>query len=76
MGDYKTIVATVRYSDLEGGFWYLEADSVRYVPETLPAEFQVDGMKVKVTLKIRKNWAGIHMFGIFVEIIEIRKVNG
>jgi hypothetical protein len=71
-GEFHTLSATVKHSDLEGGFFYLHGDDgVDYDPINLATEYRVDGKRVKVKLKVRDDLANTHMFGIIVEIVDI-----
>ena len=71
-GEFRTLTATVRHSDLEGGFFYLHGDDgADYDPINLSAEWKVDGKRVNVKLKVRDDLSNTHMFGIIVEIVEI-----
>ncbi len=65
----------VKYVDLEGGFWGLVADDgKKYDPLNLPAEFKQEGLRVQVE-GVVKNVAGIHMWGIPLEITAINKAD-
>ena len=67
-----TIEVTVKHVDLEGGFYGLEADmGFKYQPVNgLPDEFQVDGKKVKVTIK-DADGVSFMQWGKSVKIINI-----
>jgi hypothetical protein len=63
---------TVLKNDLEGGFFAIEGDDGKtYEPINLPEAFKQDGMRVKATVLIRKDFGSIHMVGDIVEIIDI-----
>lgn len=65
---------TVRYIDLEGGFYGIESDDgARLDPVNLPEEFRVDGARVRYWAVPAEGRASIHMWGTLVEIVEIRK---
>jgi hypothetical protein len=71
----RTLTATVKYSTLEGGFFYLHGDDGRdYDPTNLPSAYQTDGKRVKVKFVIREDLGSIHMMGIIVEIVEISSI--
>jgi hypothetical protein len=52
-----TVNAKVKFSKIEGGCWLLEASSGTYLPQGLPAEFKVDGMRVVATLQLAQSQA-------------------
>jgi hypothetical protein len=65
---------TIRYMDLEGGFYGIVADSgERYDPVNLPAGYRKDGLRVRFQVKEKKGMVGIHMWGKIVEIVKIEK---
>jgi len=66
---------TIKYIDLEGGFYGIIADNgERYDPINLNQEFQVDGLRVRFEAKIRDDIVGIHMWGVLIEILKIEKL--
>ncbi|MHC4642083.1 MAG: hypothetical protein ACYS32_10595 [Planctomycetota bacterium] len=68
------IRGTIRYMDLEGGFYGIIADSgERYDPINLPAGYRKDGLRVRFQVKEKKGAVGIHMWGKIVEIVKIEK---
>jgi hypothetical protein len=71
----QMITGTVRYLNLEGGFYGLVADDgERYDPINLPQEYAKDGLRVRFKVKEKKGMSGIHMWGKIVEIITIEKL--
>ncbi|MDH4220037.1 MAG: hypothetical protein OEW23_14850 [Candidatus Aminicenantes bacterium] len=59
----------------EGGFYGIEADNgEHYDPTNLPANYMIDGLRVKFTMKILSDVGSIHMWGDVVEIISIKKI--
>ncbi len=67
------MAATVRYLDVEGGCWAVDAaDGVRYEPINLPAAFRQDGKKVKIVLRERSDLASVCMVGRIVELVSIQ----
>lgn len=65
----------IKYNDFEGGFYGIVADDgEKYDPINLPIDLELDGIRVKYTLKTLENQSSIHMWGIVVEIIEIEKL--
>jgi hypothetical protein len=58
--------------DLEGGFYgLLDLQGNRYDPDRLPAEFRIDGLKVKAWLEPLPQAIGFHMWGKKVHLISI-----
>ena len=49
-------------------------DGEHYDPINLPKEFQIDGLKVEFELEEDHFMVGIHMWGIYVTIINIEKI--
>ena len=43
--------ATVRYTPIEGGCWFLSTANGHYNPVTIPASFRDDGLGVHVVLR-------------------------
>lgn len=73
--DKKILNGTVRYIELEGGFYGLVADDgQKYNPVNLPKEYQKDGLRVKFQVKGKKGAVGIHMWGKIVNIIKIERL--
>lgn len=66
-----TGTGTVRYQDLEGGFYGIVADdSSKYDPGTLPAQVQQDGLRVRFTAS-RVGGMTTRMWGTRVEVRDI-----
>jgi len=60
---------TVRFIDLEGGFFaILGDDGSRYDPLDLPVRFAQDGLRVGVVARIRRDLASAHMWGELIDI--------
>ena len=67
---------TVRYIDLEGGFWGIVSDDGKhYDPSNLAQEYQQEGLRVAVEAVVL-NRVGIHMWGTIIEIKAITKIGG
>lgn len=63
---------TVAYKEFEGGFFAIDADDgAKYNPRNLPEHLAVDGQRVTVTARVRDDMMGIHMYGSYIDIIEI-----
>ena len=73
--DLVSQTGTVRFIDLEGGFYGIVADNgEHYDPINLGQEFRQDGLRVRFQAKIRQDIASIRMWGKIVEIIRIAKL--
>ena len=67
---------TIHYIELEGGFYGIVADTgEKYDPINLPTGFKEDGLKVAFKVGVLKNNYSIHMWGIVVKVIEIKKID-
>lgn len=71
--EVREVSGTVRFSTIEGGFFYIRGDDrVSYTPTNqLPACYQKDGLRVQATLKLGKDLASFQP-GILVEILSIQ----
>lgn len=70
-----TFTGTIRRVELEGGFWAIESDDGRtYDPRSLPADFQHDGLRVRVRARPRHDMMGTHMRGPIVDVVEIARL--
>jgi heat shock protein HslJ len=73
--DYVAFVGTVKWQVLEGGFYAIDADDgQKYEPINLPSEYQVNGLRVRVTAIERDDMASINMYGTIIEIISISEL--
>lgn len=69
------IVGTIKYIELEGGFFGIVGDDgARYDPVNLAAAYAIDGLRVKVQIRPRPDSIGFHMWGEIVEIIHIENL--
>ncbi len=73
-GDIIEGTGTIRFIDLEGGFYGIVTHDSRYMPIELPPEFEIDGLRVKFKAEIREDLVSIHMWGILIELIYIDKI--
>lgn len=73
-GEILEFTGVIRYSDLEGGFYYIEANGKNYLPIGLPEMFRKEGLKVFVKGTPQKDVMTIQMFGIPFKILDIKKV--
>ena len=71
--DVVSGVATVRYLDLEGGFYGLiaDADSARYNPSDLGADYRQDGLRVRFRGQLQEGTMTTQQWGRPIEIIDI-----
>lgn len=68
---------TVRYLDLEGGFYGILADDgARYRPVNLPETFASDGLRVRFCARPVEGRMSIFMWGTAVEIRDIEALSG
>ena len=70
--DTFEIQGTVVHKNIEGGFFAIDDDDGRkYNPINLSESFRRDGLKVKVTARLRVDAMSIHMYGAIIEVVEI-----
>lgn len=70
-----SVVGTVRHVDLEGGFYGIVTDDgARLDPVNLPAEFQKDGVRVRVQVESLKDRVSLRMWGTLVRIVAIERL--
>lgn len=64
---------TVRYIQLEGGFWGIISEkNEKFDPINLPKDFQKDGLKILFSYKERNDLMSFHMWGKIIQLIEIK----
>ena len=68
-----TLNCTVRYVELEGGFYGLICGDEKYYPVNLPEEYRQDGLRVCVVARIA-NVTTFTMWGTPVEVLAIYKI--
>lgn len=65
---------TVKYVNIEGGFWGIVSDDGKhYEPLNLAEEFKHEGLHVQNEAVV-KDRVGTHMWGTIIEITAINKV--
>lgn len=70
--DTFEIMGTVTYKHIEGGFYAIDGDDGRkYDPINLSDSFRKDGLKVKVTARLKKDAMSFHMYGAIIEVVNI-----
>jgi hypothetical protein len=69
------ITGTIRYIDLEGGFYGIIADDgTEYLPNRLDDEFRVDGLRVRFTGTPDAEWASIYQWGQEFAVHQMEKL--
>ena len=69
------ITATVKYIELEGGFYGIETDDGEsYLPLNLSEEYEEDGLRIVFKMKSRPDVMTTRMWGKTIEITEIAKL--
>lgn len=67
------IKGTVRYINLETGFWGIETpDGQKYIPINMPEQLKHDGKTVEVKAKSADGVSGLHMWGKYVDITSFK----
>ena len=75
LSDIVSDVGTVRYVDLEGGFYGIVTErGERYLPMNLDEEFQKDGLDLRFRARVAEGVMTTQMWGQPVEIIEAMEV--
>ena len=74
--DVVRVNGTVRFMTFEGGVWAVRGDdNITYDPISgLPPAFQVEGLRVRLEAKRRRDAANLHMAGPIVEVITIARL--
>ena len=71
-GDVVRGTGSVRFLNLEGGFFAIRGDDdVTYDPTNLPSGFQRDNLRVRFEARIRRDSMGIHQVGPIVDVTSI-----
>jgi hypothetical protein len=66
---------TVKWKAIETGFYAIDADDGQgYEPINLPAEYRINGLRVRVTAITLVYMSSINMYGTIIEIIEISRL--
>lgn len=74
-GDVVSGTGTIRYFDIEGGFFAIRGDDDKtYDPMNLAEEYQRDGQRVRFRAKLRNDMGSFHMVGPIVEILKIERI--
>jgi hypothetical protein len=71
----RTVTGTVRYIDVEGGFFGIVADDgTKLDPVNLPEDFRKDGVRIQVRVVATKDTVSLRMWGTPVRLIEIKRL--
>lgn len=73
-GPYTSLTGTVKYVEIEGGFWAIESEEgENYDPMNLPERFQKEGLSIEAEVKVREDVGSIRMYGTIIEIHTIKQ---
>ena len=73
--DIVSGLGTVRYVELEGGFYGIVADdSTRYLPQDLGTDYREDGLRVRFRAAVQDSAMTMEMWGTPVEMLDILRV--
>jgi len=71
----QTVTGTVRYLDVEGGFYGIVTDDGKKLdPVNLPREFQKDGLRIRARVELLQDRISIRMWGTPVRIVEFTRL--
>ncbi len=71
----QTVTGTVRYIDVEGGFYGIVTDDGKKLdPVNLPREFRKDGVRIRARVEPLQDRISIRMWGTPVRIIEFQRL--
>ena len=71
----QTVTGTVRYIDVEGGFYGIVTDDGQKLdPVNLPREFRKDGLRIQAQVEPVQQQVSIRMWGTPVRIIEFKRL--
>jgi len=69
------VTGTVRYLDLEGGFYGIVTDDgAKLDPVNLPEELQKDGLRIRAWVEELKDRVSFHMWARLVRIRDIERL--
>ena len=72
----ETMIGTVRFINLEGGFFAIIADDeTRYDPLNLPLEFHQDGLRIKFSGQPDVKAVSVHMWGVLIRLDSISRID-
>ncbi|MGZ9899541.1 hypothetical protein [Shewanella gaetbuli] len=71
----KMMQGTVRYMNLEGGFWGIVADNGQQIlPQSLPQEFKQDGLRLSFTSSEITDMMTIQQWGTLSNVSDIKVI--
>jgi hypothetical protein len=74
--DTTVVTATVRFFQIEGGFYALRTDqNVVYDPTKLASSFQHDGLRVRARVRFRDDLVSFHAVGRIVDVLQIEALS-
>ena len=63
---------TIRYQDIEGGFWgIIGDDGIKYDPMELDSQFQKEGLRVSFKASPETDMMSTHMWGTIINLSHI-----
>jgi hypothetical protein len=68
----KTILATVQFIDISGGFWGFigdDGEKWRAFPDDFPQELKQDGLRVEICANLLEDVVSFVMWGTEIDII-------
>lgn len=70
-----TITGTVKYVDLEGGFYGIVTDAGQKLdPVNLPDSLKIDGLRIRARVEKAQEQVSTHMWGPRVRIVQIERL--
>lgn len=75
--DSFSFIGTVVYQDLEGGFFGIITDTGdQLLPTNLPAQYEIDGLKISGTATPQTDMVSTRMWGTMVSVESVTPLNG
>ena len=73
--EIRNMTGVIVYNEIEGGFYgIITDDGKKYNPINLDDSFKKAGLRVRFDANVKKDMVGIHMWGQYVEILKIEKI--
>lgn len=71
-----TVIGTVVFVKLEGGFWGIRGDDgQRYDPSNLGKEFRKEGLRIKLQARLRNDVVSFRMWGKVIEVLSVMRLD-
>ena len=68
-------LGTIKFISIEGSFFGIVTDdNINLDPINLPQEYKIEGKRIQFKYSEKKDMASFHMWGIIVEITEIKEL--